>query len=91
MLLIFLLTLAARAVKSMLPEVIWERVGEYSYNQELDSLSKVSRRVNEGCKDEMRRRKSKDEQRVAEKAQLVNELEGYRTKTAHRFVRDFIS
>ena len=103
MLLIFILTLAVRtlvvrAVKSTFDEEIrkaitkdpWELVEEYSNARTLDSLSRLNHQWNEDgfLKEE------KERKRVAEKLereQLVNELEGFRTKSAPRFDHDFMS
>ena len=88
MLLTFILTLAVRAVKSTfdediraaIPEDAWGLVEDYSNARALDALLKLNHEWNENgdLKEKM------EEKRVAEdleRAQLVNELEGFRTRT----------
>ena len=102
MLLIFTLTFAVRTAKSaetlpkdesakILPEDVWERIMESTLDPELGSLSRVSRRMREVSEDKMKERKEINDQRVAEKEQLVNELERFRAKTAPMLRRYFTS
>ena len=77
MLPLFALVFAVRFVKSFegLPDGTLDNVMGYCNDPELGSWARVSPYWTKYCKDEMGKRKSIYDQRVAERAQLVNELE----------------
>ena len=102
MLLTLILTFAVREVKStfdqeigktvksinmgLLPRDIAEQVSINCEGPELISLSHVNQNWKAVCKEEMSRRPG-----LVEEAQLINKLEGFRTKSASPFDRNFIS
>ena len=90
MLLTFILTFVVRPVKSagILPKDLFKQVMGYSRVQKLHSLSRLNHEWNQDCEEETSRRRAAER---LKRAELVDELEGFRTKTLYRFDSALIS